>query len=189
MPDMPDSQLQELIDRLRDGDGAARGAARRDLVGYAYERLGRLARVIFHQDFSRLSTAHETGSVLDEAAVRLLKALETFQPNTVDDFFRFAALQIRRVLLDMARKSDSVPRSTSLPEELPDSSHDPERIAKWTEFHEKVEELPEEEREVINLCFYLGLTQAEAARRLGIHPREVSRRWASAIRKLPDPEL
>jgi RNA polymerase sigma-70 factor (ECF subfamily) len=72
---------------------------------------------------------------------------------------------------------------------LPDTSCDPERIAKWTEFHERVDELPEEERAVVNLCFYFNLTQAEAARRLGVHPRQVSRLWASAIRKLPDPEL
>jgi RNA polymerase sigma-70 factor (ECF subfamily) len=40
--------------------------------------------------------------------------------------------------------------------------------------------LPDEEREVVNLLFYGGLTQQEAARVLGVSLRTVKRRWQSA---------
>ncbi len=50
----------------------------------------------------------------------------------------------------------------------------------WTEFHQQVEALPEDEREVFNLLWYGELTQAEAAEILGIAVRTVIRRWQAA---------
>ena len=49
--------------------------------------------------------------------------------------------------------------------ELADTTHDPDRLAAWTDFHREVEALPAEEREVFDLLFYQGLSQAEAAAR------------------------
>ena len=40
--------------------------------------------------------------------------------------------------------------------------------------------LPEAEREVFDLLWYEGLTQAEAARVLGVTDRTVKNRWRSA---------
>jgi RNA polymerase sigma factor (sigma-70 family) len=56
----------------------------------------------------------------------------------------------------------------------------PDRLAAWTEFHEQVERLPEEEREVFSLLWYKGLSQAEAAEVLGVSDRTIKRRWQSA---------
>jgi RNA polymerase sigma-70 factor (ECF subfamily) len=190
MSDPQTAQLQGAIDRLQDGESAVQEAARHELIALAYGRLCRLAHKIFQQDFIGLGGLHETGSVLNEAVLRLLTALRTVRPPTVADFFRFAALQIRRVLLDMARKHRKQarpPGGPGAPPEPADSSHDPERLARWTEFHRGIKHLPREEREVVHLCFYLGLSQARAAELLGLHPREVSRRWVRAIRRLPDP--
>jgi DNA-directed RNA polymerase specialized sigma24 family protein len=38
---------------------------------------------------------------------------------------------------------------------------------------------------VVDLHFYKGLTQAQTARLLGLHEKEVSRRWLRAARQLP----
>jgi RNA polymerase sigma factor (sigma-70 family) len=187
--------LQRLLDRLRLGDDSAR----RELIGCAYNRLCLLARKTLHKDYPRFENLVETGSVLHEAALRLLKALEQEQPATVRSFFALAAKKTREVLLDAARRdrrrggqargegmTEGEDSQSALPYEVADDSGDPARLAQWTEFHEKVEELPEEEREVVNLYFYQGLTQVETAEVLGIPQRDVSRLWMKAIQKLPD---
>ena len=132
--------------------------------------------------FPRLAASHDTGSVLDVAAMRLLKALEQIQPNTVREFFGFAALQMRRVLLDMASAAS---QPEAIAEEPLDATGDPAKLAEWTDFHRKVEQLPGEEREIVDLYMYQELTQAQIARELELHEREVSRRWLRAARKLP----
>jgi RNA polymerase sigma-70 factor (ECF subfamily) len=175
------SPLQDLVDRLRSNDAQARN----DLFMRTYERLRGLARQILHQDFPTLRNAHEATSVANQAALRLWSALEQVQPATVEDFFGLAAVQIRRVLLDLARKQRPAALAPDSVAEAATETLDPARLAVWTEFHEGVDRLPSDERAVIHLCWYLGLTQREAAALLGIHEREVSRRWIRAIRKLP----
>jgi RNA polymerase sigma factor (sigma-70 family) len=173
------TQLQALLDRLRQGDGGARWK----LIDRAYERLRFLAKRILHKDFARLTWKHGTDSALHEAGIRLFNALETVHPKTCCDFFNFAATHIRRVLLDWARK----PRTSfDGAAELADDTSDPAELAAWTEFHQKVEELPSKERAVVNLHWYGGLTQAETAEILGISPRMVSHHWVSARLKLAD---
>jgi DNA-directed RNA polymerase specialized sigma24 family protein len=40
--------------------------------------------------------------------------------------------------------------------------------------------LPEPEREVFEMHYYLGIPQAEIARLLDLHPRKISYLWVSA---------
>ena len=55
---------------------------------------------------------------------------------------------------------------------------------KWVAFHEEVEKLPVEEREVIGLVFYHGFSQAEIADLFQVSERTVQRRWQSAVARL-----
>jgi RNA polymerase sigma-70 factor (ECF subfamily) len=57
---------------------------------------------------------------------------------------------------------------------------EPSTLAEWTDFHETVQLLPQAEREVFDLLWYEGLTQAEAAQVLGVTDRTVKNRWRSA---------
>ena len=186
-------QLEELLARVRNGDGTARN----ELVALTYERLRLLARKMFHQDFPRLGNLHQTESILHQAVLRLFRALQEVQPPSVHDFLTFSAAQIRRVLQDMARQQDRRERkmnewkATSGPplaanQGLTETTLDPSQLAQWAEFHQKVRALPDEEREVVDLYWYQGLTQAETARVLGIHEKAVSRRWISARLKLSE---
>jgi RNA polymerase sigma factor (sigma-70 family) len=193
MADDRTGQLEQLLDRMRKGDAAART----ELLGLAYERLRLLARKMFRQDFPRLGNLHETDSILHEAVLRLFRALQEVQPPSVHDFLTFSAAQIRRVLQDMARyhgrrdrKIDELNTDSGHPlaayQDLNDPSLDPSHLAQWSEFHRKVRELPDEEREVVDLYWYQGLTQAETARILGVHEKAVSRRWIRARLKLSE---
>jgi RNA polymerase sigma-70 factor (ECF subfamily) len=176
------TELQRLLDLLRQGDQAAGP----ELIGRAYERLRFLARRILRRDFPRFDGRRGTDSMLNEAAVRLLRSLEEVRPATCRSFFNFAAVQIRRVLLSAVRLDDR-DRVVGLAEGAePAAADDPAELAVWTEFHRRVEQLPPAEREVVNLLWYNGLTQAECAEMLGISPRMVSHHWVSARLKLAD---
>jgi RNA polymerase sigma-70 factor (ECF subfamily) len=174
-------RIDELIRRLQHGDGTAHD----ELIGLTYECLRQLARAIFHRDFPRLRGQHDTDSVVNQGAARLWKALDHSPPRDARHYYRLAALQMRRVLLDLARKPDRHAGAVPADFDLADNSHDPVALAAWTEFHEAVEQLPDEEREVVDLCFYRGWDRKEAARLLHIDRREVGARWTRAFSKLP----
>jgi RNA polymerase sigma-70 factor (ECF subfamily) len=111
------------------------------------------------------------------------------------NFFALAAQQIRRELIDLARhyygplghgtKHASRPGTEGTQiADRPDSTFEPSDLAEWCEFHEQIDHLPEEEREVIDLLFYQGLTQADAAALLNVTVRTVQRRWHAALLKV-----
>jgi len=184
------AELQGLLDRLRQGDREAR----RLLLERACERLRRLAGRMLHGSFPELARRHELDSVVHETWVRLLQALDKTEPPTVADFFRLAALKFRQVLLDMAQSERrraqrevlglSGADSEGLAPSAASTSYDPARLALWTEFHEKVGTLSEQERAVFEMHYYLELSQAEIARVLELHPRKVSYLWIAATEKL-----
>jgi RNA polymerase sigma factor (sigma-70 family) len=123
-----------------------------------------------------------------------VQALDKAEPPTVADFFRLAAHKIRQVLLDMTDKQRRIDqRETLLGQsgspaasrgEPSSQTYDSERLALWTEFHNKVGTLAEAERTVFELHYYLGLPQAEIAKSLDLHPRKVSYLWVAATEKL-----
>ena len=190
MHDDSSVELQGLLERLRQGDREAR----RLLLERSCERLRRLAGRMLHGSFPELARRHEVDSVVHETWVRLLQALDKTEPPTVADFFRLAAHKFRQVLLDMAQgerrraqrevlglsgEDGQGPASTSA-----STTCDPARLALWTEFHEKVAALGEQERAVFEMHYYLDLPQAEIARVLELHPRKVSYLWIAATEKL-----
>jgi RNA polymerase sigma factor (sigma-70 family) len=194
MSDASSTELQGLIDRLRAGDRAAREG----LIARSCDRLRQLTRAIL-KDFARVRRLEETDDVLHGAVLRLLRMFERQDlPASVRDFFRCASQEIRCQLLDLVRhhfgpEGPAVREVTNLGPGNPDgpaqrgdptTSASPRRLAEWTEFHEQVGRLPEEEREAFDLLWYQGLTLEEAARVLGVAAITVKRRWASARLRL-----
>jgi RNA polymerase sigma factor (sigma-70 family) len=184
------TQIRLCIDRLQAGDESARD----ELLAHASERLNRLTRKML-RDFPGVRRWEQTDDVLQNAALRLCRALGEVQPTTVADFFRLAAAQIRRELLDLARRysgtqgmgahhagKDGAGDAPVTAAELSaaDTTHDPDRLAAWTAFHREVEALPAEAREAFDLLFYQELSQAEAAALLEVSVRTIKRRWQAA---------
>jgi RNA polymerase sigma factor (sigma-70 family) len=186
MGDQNSIHLERCLERLRQGDQSARN----DLLEGACERLVRLAHVMF-RDYPRLRRWEETGDVLQNALIRLDRALKTVCPPTLRDFYRLATLEIRRELLDLVRHHFG-PRGEAGRHQSGDrplaiagsDTMDASRLAAWSEFHRQVDLLPDEEREVFDLVWYQGLGHTEAAAVLDIVPRTVKRRWQSACLKL-----
>jgi RNA polymerase sigma factor (sigma-70 family) len=185
--------LQSMLERLGQGDRQAG----RQLLERAHGRLRKLAAKILCGSFPVLKSRHDLDSVVDETWLRLTQALEKVEPPTVADFFRLAAHKIRQVLLDLAdRERRRGGRETvglgdagfsSDDHRLAEPSartHDPARLALWTELHDQVAALPEPERMVFEMHYYLDLPQADIASLLGLHPRKVSYLWVAATDKL-----
>jgi RNA polymerase sigma-70 factor (ECF subfamily) len=192
MTEASGSQLQVWIDRLGAGDPAARD----ELIRHACERLRRLTAKML-QDYSRLHRWEDTDDVFQNAVLRLLRALRQVTPVSVSDFFRLAAVQVRRELIDLARhyfgpEGPAARHATAgsgdglapAGADRPTTTDQPYRLAVWGEFHQKVDALPDDERDVFGLVWYQGLTQAEAARALDISEATVKRRWLSARLRL-----
>jgi RNA polymerase sigma-70 factor (ECF subfamily) len=184
--------LQGCLDRLRQGDRSARD----DLLRHACGRLERLTRKML-RDYPGVQRWAQTDDVLQNALLRLLRALEEVQPASVRDFFGLSAVLIRRELIDLARRfrgpegiganhatCADANGSQQPPFERQDQSHDPSVLAAWCEFHERVGELPQDECEVVHLLYYQELSQAEAAAVLNVTVRTVQRRWQAALLKL-----
>jgi RNA polymerase sigma-70 factor (ECF subfamily) len=183
------TRIGELLDQIRAGDDAARD----ELLGLAGERFRRLAHKMLH-DFPRVARWEGTDDVLQNAILRLCRALRSATPESARSLFNLAALQIRRELIDLARHYQG-PHGMGAHHESVAPAHErqgpridgpgpdtnePGQLAGWTEFHERIEALPDEEREVFNLVWYQGLTQAEAAALIGVSERVVKWRWRAA---------
>ena len=188
-------QIQAWLDRLRGGDESARD----ELLACACERLRNLARKML-RGYPNVRRWEQTDDVLQNAALRLHRTLGQMPVQTPRDFFRLAALNIRRELLDLAKhyygpQGQGAHHATRGPgdtaggegpgaEAPADLSGEPVRLAAWGEFHERIGALPDEEREAFDLLWYQGLSQAEAAEVLGVSERTVKRRWQAARLRL-----
>jgi RNA polymerase sigma-70 factor (ECF subfamily) len=186
--------VQRCLDRMRGGDNAVRA----ELLNAAGERLTRLARKMYHAE-GRLRRWEDTGDVLQNAMLRLLRRLQNVTPATTREFFRLAAGEIRRELIDLARhyfgplglgtnydRDAALLAGAETPSAVdpPDREPGPSDLAEWSEFHERAGALPEEEREVFDRVWYQGLSYVETAAVLGVSARTVTRRWQAACVEL-----
>jgi RNA polymerase sigma-70 factor (ECF subfamily) len=189
-PATPD--WQHCLDRLRTGDRAAVN----ELLRHTSGRLQRLARKMLH-GFPALRRWEQTDDVLQNALLRLHRALAELRPESPRQFFGLAAAQLRRALLDLQRHyfgpegagarhaTDGAATDDGPPRhEAADDTRDPARLAEWGELHRQAAALPAEEREVFDLLWYHGLTQANAAAVLQVTVRTVKRRWQAARLRL-----
>ena len=131
--------------------------------------------------FRRLHRWEATEDVFQDAMLRLHRSLDDVKPDSVAQFFALAAMQIRRVLLDMARHYFG-PEGPGTHRHLNGNAatDEPDSPQEWTEFYETLDTLPSEERTVVDLLWFEGLTQAEAAAVLGTSERTIRRLWYSA---------
>lgn len=184
----PTTILQQWLTRLGQGDTQARD----ELIRHAGERLHRLAHRLL-RTFPEVARWEQTDDVLQDALLRLHRALGEIHPDSVAAFMGLAGLQIRRALLDLKRKlcgprgpaahyaSGAEGRASTASRRVPVAdTAGPSTLAEWTEFHELIDGLPAEERELFHLHYYAGLTHREVAEVLHLAEITVKRRWQKA---------
>ncbi len=180
------TEVSELLDRLGDGDGTARDR----LIALAQGRFVALARAMLRR-YPQVRRWEQTDDLLQAALMRLHRSLAQVRLEGVKHFDNLAAAQIRRELIDLARHyhgpeglganhhTDGAEPDGRLAR-IADPSGRPETLQEWAAFHEAVDRLPEEERQIIGLLWYGGLSHAQAAEALGVSTKTVQRRWTSA---------
>jgi len=181
-------EAERLLDRHRKGDASAR----QELIRLAQDRFTALARAMLRR-YPHVRRWEQTDDLMNAALLRLHRGLADVKPESVRHFDNLAASQIRRELIDLARSYHG-PKGlgahhhtdgTNLEARLAEvsagaGSSQPETLEDWAAFHEAVDRLPEEEREVFDLLWYQGLSHAQAAQALGVATKTIQRRWVSA---------
>jgi RNA polymerase sigma factor (TIGR02999 family) len=184
--------LHPLVERIQQGDLAASN----ELLSRCAERLQSLARKMLRRFFPHGRPIDDTNDVMQNATLRLLNTLQAIRPNDTRHFFNLAALQIRQVLLDLLRSCKSRNRfqhislSPGDPDqpaaELASAVGDDADLDLWEAFHEAIDQLDPDEREVVALRFYHGWTQPQIAELLGVTERTVRRSWKRACLTLTE---
>jgi RNA polymerase sigma factor (TIGR02999 family) len=176
MQDPEESEITALLDRWRAGDAEAAN----QLAELVYGDLHRLAA----REMRRERGEHtlQTTAVLHEAYLRI------FRPGPVEwkdraHFFAVAAQQLRRVLVDHARRSKSEKRGgNAVKFSLLDSDVAAPvgldaRLLALNEVLTRLEGLDPRAAKVVELRYFGGLTEAEAADVLGISVPTLKRDW------------
>jgi len=182
--------LAECLQRLERGDLSARDriieVCSGRLRGLAHRMLGRYPGVRRWED---------TDDVFQNAAMRLHRALGAMQCDTPRSVMALAATQLHRELIDLARRhagpssyaanhgTNAMPSSAgdgAANHYIDQSPASDTNIDRWTLFHEAIAGLPEDEREVFHLVWYLGADQKTIATLLDCSERTVKYRWRAA---------
>lgn len=196
---MDDQHFQSLIAELGGDDLASQRGAISVLVSAAIEHMRTVAHRMLRR-FPQVRRWEETDDVVQGAALRLTRALGKVAPHDARHFLNLMAMQVRRELIDLARRYGGVESFAQHHETNAiqidggailhsDEASDPvltdaESENLWERFHEAAESLDEEYRELFNLVWYLGLNQEQAALALGCSVRTVARRWDILKRQL-----
>jgi len=192
------SRLQHLLDRYRSADEADQAYAFDDLIDYASLRLRSLARKMLAR-YPHVRRWEETDDVMQAALLRLHNSLGEVRPDSKRAFFGLAATQMRRTLIDLARHyygahghgknyhsvagdqaGSFAGDAVELAAARGGGRREPDNLQRWTEFHEAIDQLPEEDKEVISLVWYGGMLQKEVAELLEVSERTVIRRMNRA---------
>ena len=190
---MNDHRLQAVFDAHTGGPDELREA----LINHTYQRL-RLLTAKFVGGYPGVRRWEQTDDVLQNASIRLWKSLAEVQPENTASFFGLAATQIRRELIDLARRyqgplglganhatddGDGENKNAAIARKR-DPADGPVTLSEWTDLHECVESLDAEHQGVFDLLYYQGLTQPQAAEVLGLSLRTLKRRWRAARQQL-----
>jgi RNA polymerase sigma-70 factor (ECF subfamily) len=191
MSDQSTAVLQGQLERALTGDAEAR----RRLLELTRDRLLRQARRLLHGGYARLEPFAQTDDIVQQLYIKILQNQDRFWFNaqgTLAEFFGHTSAWMRDVLCDLLRKEygrdDNRPAVVPLaggssdtgPHELCSSTANPEKVQRWTEFHEAVARLPDDLRVVFDLLWYQEMSQDDAAALLGIAVPTVKLRWMKA---------
>jgi RNA polymerase sigma factor (TIGR02999 family) len=169
--------ITQIISEIERGDPAA---AER-LLPLVYDELRRLAAAKLTQEKPG-HTLPATGLV-HEAYLRLVGGDEVRQWEGRRHFFAAAAESMRRILIESARRKQSLKRGGDRQRQPLDDLAAPEGNADLLALDEALTKLAREDpvkAKLVELRYFAGLTADEAARVLGISPTTADRYWAYA---------
>jgi RNA polymerase sigma factor (TIGR02999 family) len=174
--------LTELIRRVQEGDSEARDA----LFLATYPELRRLARARLRG--GRRNTLLDTTALVHEWYMRFVHTSRLRLEDRAH-FMRYAGRAMRAVIIDFARRRAALRRGAGRREVLaiPDADGDvpgatlgAEQILHVHRALERLEALDPRMAQVVELRYFVGLTEAEIAEALDLTDRTVRRDWEKA---------
>jgi RNA polymerase sigma factor (TIGR02999 family) len=173
------SELTRILEAAQRGELAAAA----ELLPLVYDELRRLAA----HKMSVEAPGHtlQPTALVHEAWLRLVAPEQQAQFQNRAHFFGAAAEAMRRILVDRAREKKALKRggdwerveleSVEILSPMPD-----DELLALDEALDRLATVDTRAAEMVKLCFFVGLTQAEAARELGVALSTAERIWAFA---------
>src|SRR5438067_1962382 len=173
------SDVTQILQAVERGDAQAA----HELLPLVYNELRKLAAYKMAQE----APGHtlQPTALVHEAWLRLLKPEEQARFENRAHFFGAAAEAMRRILVESARRKKRLKHGGELERvdvhavDLPLPMPDDELLA-LDEALDRLVTVDARAAEVVKLCFFVGLTQEQAAKELGLSLATAERRWSFA---------
>ena len=176
---MPDSEITQILQRVDQGDSSAAA----QLLPLVYDELRRLAAHRMANEAPG-QTLQPT-ALVHEAYLRLVGPEQARKWDGRGHFFAAAAEAMRRILVESARRKQRLRHGGQLERvdldavDLPLPMPDDDLLA-LDEALDRLATVDTRAAEVVKLCFFVGLTQEQAAQELGISLATAERLWSFA---------
>ena len=175
---MSQFQVTQVLNQI-DGQGAL---ASETLLPMVYQELRQLAIQRLRQE-KNAQTLQAT-ALVHEAYLRLVDVEHQQKWDSRRHFFAAAAEAMRRILIENARRKNTVKRGKGeVPQSLPDDICVDETRVDLIALNEALDQLALEDKEaaqLVKLRYFSGLTIAQSAEILDISSRSAERLWTFA---------
>jgi len=170
-------EVTRLLGELERGDKEAAN----HILPLVYDELHRLARSYFRRE--RGEHTLQPTALVHEAYIRLVDQRAPLESR--GHFMALAATQMRRILLDYARKHQAARRGAGgqkvlLEDTMAISHQKPVDVLALDAALHKLNGLDADQSRVVELRFFGGLSVEETAEAMGVSAATVKRGWSSA---------
>jgi RNA polymerase sigma factor (TIGR02999 family) len=173
------SEATRILSSLDQGDPSAA----EQLLPLVYDELRKLAALKMAQE--KPGQTLQATALVHEAYVRIIGAEKAQRWDGRAHFFAAAAEAMRRILIESARRKKRLKHGgqcervdvdvVELPLPLPD-----DELLALDEALDRLAAVDGRAAQVVKLCFFVGLTQEQAARDMGISLSTAERLWGFA---------
>ena len=174
------SEVTHVLSRMHDGDPSAA----EELLPLVYDELRTLAAAKLVQE--RPGQTLQATALVHEAYLRLVGDEQAQRWDNRRHFYAAAAEAMRRILIEEARRKQSLRRGGAMTRiELDDAAAAPQTVDPATlltldEALSKLAAIDSESAKLVNLRYFAGLSVDEAAAALGVSARTAKRNWSYA---------
>jgi RNA polymerase sigma factor (TIGR02999 family) len=175
LPQPSSQQITHLLLAWGEGDASAL----EKLMPLVYEELRRLARGYMNRQ--RAEHTLQTTALVNEAYLRLIDSSQVQWQNRAH-FFAVSAQLMRRILVDFARARGNLKRGggaqrVTLDEALEVSAERSADLIALDDALKALAALSPRQSQIVELRYFGGLSEEEAAEVLKVSPRTVRRDW------------
>jgi RNA polymerase sigma factor (TIGR02999 family) len=177
------SDITRILSAIEQGDPHAA----EQLLPLVYDELRKLAAHKLAQE--KPGQTLQATALVHEAYLRLVKNDREKRWDSRGHFFAAAAEAMRRILVENARRKESIKRGGSLARTDVDQRQIPElklseEVLALDRALTKLAETEKTAADLVQLRYFAGLTLPEAAKILAVSPRTAGRLWSYARARL-----